>query len=85
MKVPLSGALANQLGPDYAGDVKAWVFGPDTTPLTLEVKARAGGTGFITLEHWLGSCDALVLKRNNAPPLVTLPWSVWARLITRRG
>jgi hypothetical protein len=82
-KVPLSGALANQLGADFAGDVKAWIFGPDLDPLTLEVKARAGGAGFMTLERWLGSCDALVLKRNGAAPMVALPWHVWARIVAR--
>ena len=80
-KVPLSGALAKRLGADFAGDVKAWAFGPDVQPLTLEVKARAAGAGFATLERWLGTCDALVLKRNGVPPMVALPWHVWARLL----
>jgi hypothetical protein len=80
-KVPLSGALATRLGADFAGDVKVWVFGPNLDPLTIEVKARAGGAGFTTLERWLGSCDALVLKRNGVPPMVALPWRVWARII----
>ena len=80
-KVPLSGALAKRLGADFAGDVKAWAFGPDAPPLTLEVKARAGGAGFATLEKWLGDCDALVLKRNGVPPMVALPWVTWARLL----
>ena len=70
---------------DFAGDVKAWVFGPDNEPLTLEVKARAGGAGFATLERWLGSCDALVLKRNGVPPMVALPWHVWARVVTKEA
>jgi hypothetical protein len=83
-KVPLSGALANRLGDDFAGDVKAWVFGPGLAPLTLEVKARSGGAGFATLERWLGSCDALVPKRNGAPPMVALPWEVWAREVWAR-
>jgi hypothetical protein len=47
------------------------------------VKARAGGAGFMTLERWLGSCDALVLKRNGAAPMVALPWHVWARIVAR--
>lgn len=83
-KVPLSGALAKRLGDEYAGDVKLWPFGPDNAPLTLEVKARAGGAGFATLERWLGSCDALVLKRNGVPPMVAMPWTLWARLLTGR-
>ncbi len=85
-KVPLSGALAKQLGPDYSGDLRAQVFGPDAAPLVIEVKSRASGTGFVTLERWLASCDLLILKRNNAPPMVTLPWCVFARLIAaQRG
>ncbi len=80
-KVPHSGALAKRLGADFAGDIKVWPSGPDVQPLTLEVKARAGGAGFATLEKWLGDCDALVLKRNGVPPMIALPWRVWARLL----
>jgi hypothetical protein len=32
------------------------------------------------LERWLGEYDVLALRRNNAEPLIVLPWRVWARL-----
>jgi hypothetical protein len=39
------------------------------------------GGGFATLERWLAEYDALVLRRNNADPLIVLPWRVWARIV----
>ena len=50
-----------------------------------EVKARASGGGFVQLERWLAQHDALFLRRDRADPLVLLPWSTWARLISRKG
>jgi hypothetical protein len=47
------------------------------------VKARKDGGGFIQLEKWLGEYDALFLRRNNADPLVLLPWRVWAALLAK--
>jgi hypothetical protein len=47
------------------------------------VKGRKNGTGFTTLERWLGDFDALFLRKNNAAPLVVLPWRMWAQLIAR--
>ena len=82
-RVPFSGSLARQLGEAFAGDVKVWALGPDAPPLTIEVKARAGGAGFTTLEKWLGNFDALVLKRNGQQPMVVVPWVVWALLLRR--
>ena len=70
-RVPLSGAA----GGSYTGDVivgKKW---------KAEVKARKSGDGFKTLEGWLGSNDLLVLKRNNAEPMVLLPWSMATALV----
>ncbi len=81
--MPLSGALAKRLGPDFAGDLKIWLWGPDASPATAEVKARAEGGGFVTLERWLAAHDVLILKRNGVPPMVLLPWPTWARLIKR--
>jgi Holliday junction resolvase len=54
----------------------------DAAPLVAEVKARKSGKGFAQLERWLGDYDALFLRRNNADPMVLLPWRVWAALIT---
>jgi hypothetical protein len=49
-------------------------------PFVCEVKARKDGSGFAQLERWLGDFDLLALRRNNADPLIILPWRVWATL-----
>lgn len=74
-RVPLSGAS----GGTFAGDVIIEGVGK------AEVKARASGGGFVQLERWLAQHDALFLRRDRADPLVLLPWSTWARLISRKG
>ena len=70
-RVPLSGAAGGSFGGDLviAGRFRA------------EVKARASGEGFTTLERWLGENDVLLLKRNRAAPLVVLPWNVYTKLM----
>jgi hypothetical protein len=77
-RVPLSGA-ARYRGNGADVDINPW--GRDGPPLCCEVKARASGEGFATLERWLGDADALFLRRDRAPPLVVLPWQTWARLV----
>jgi Holliday junction resolvase len=77
-RVPLSGAARYQGG---GHDVDIYARGKDAAPLVCEVKARKSGAGFVTLEGWLGEYDALFLKRNNAEPLVVLPWRVWEELL----
>jgi hypothetical protein len=77
-RVPLSGAARYR---GNGADVDLYVFGPDAAPLICEVKARASGEGFATLERWLGDADALFLRRDRADPLVVLPWQTWARLV----
>ena len=72
-RMPLSGAL----GGDLAGDVEIPGVG------RAEVKARANGAGFKTLERWLGGNDALFLRRDRATPLVVLPWGIYRRIVTR--
>jgi hypothetical protein len=47
------------------------------------VKGRKSGAGFTTFERWLDEYDALFLRRNNADPLVLLPWRIWARILER--
>jgi hypothetical protein len=84
-RVRQSGALAGRLGPDLAGDLKVWARGTDHPPLRGEIKSRATGDGFATLERWLAGHDLLILKRNNLPPLVVLPWETWAALLARKG
>lgn len=76
--MPLSGAARYR---GNGADVDLYVFGRDAAPLVCEVKARASGEGFATLERWLGDADVLFLRRDRAEPLVVLPWSTWARLL----
>jgi Holliday junction resolvase len=77
-RVPLSGASRYQ---GNGADIDIYAFGTDEAPLVAEVKARRDGAGFATLERWLGEYDALFLRRNNADPLVLVPWRMWARLL----
>lgn len=70
-RVPLSGAA----GGLFAGDVLVPGVG------RIEVKARANGSGFVTLAKWLGTADALVLRQDHAEPLVLLPWATYSRLV----
>jgi Holliday junction resolvase len=79
-RYPLSGASRFR---GSGHDVDIYAFGRDDAPLVAEVKARKNGAGFTTLEQWLGEFDALFLRRNNADPLVVLPWRIWARIVER--
>lgn len=81
-RVPLSGAVRYQ---GNGADVDVYAFGPDEAPLVTEVKAWRSGEGFATLERWLGENDVLFLRRNNAEPVVVLPWRTWERLVKRNG
>lgn len=76
VRMPLSGSLGGSL----AGDIVLEPVGRDR--MRCEVKARAGGSGFTTIERWLGSNDALFLRRDHARPLVVLPWGRFADLLT---
>jgi Holliday junction resolvase len=79
-RYPLSGASRFR-GSGHDIDIHA--FGPDAAPLVAEVKGRKTGAGFATIEGWLADYDCLFLRRNNADPLVLLPWRLWARLLER--
>lgn len=77
-RVPLSGAT------HYRGngaDVDLYVRG--AAPVKAEVKARGEGSGFRTLERWLGDNDALFLWRDRAAPFVVLPLHVWLEIVRR--
>ena len=50
-------------------------------PLKAEVKARGTGSGFRTLERWLGKNDVLFLIRDRATPLVVVPAHIWMEII----
>ncbi len=77
-RYPLSGASRFR---GSGHDVDIYALGENEAPLVAEVKGRASGGGFVTLEKWLGSYDALFLQRNGADPLVVVPWRVWARIL----
>jgi Holliday junction resolvase len=79
-RVPLSGAVRYR---DNGADVDIYAFGQDAAPLVCEIKARASGEGFRTLERWLSDADALFLRRDRAEPLIVLPWRTWRRLVIR--
>ena len=70
-RVPLSGAA----GGSYTGDILV----ADT--YTAEVKARASGEGFATIDRWLGTNDMLFLRRDRQPPVVVLPWEQFVALM----
>jgi len=82
-RLPLSGAMRFR-GNKADVDVTAI---PGDPPFECEVKARANGEGFKTLEAWMGEADALFLIRDRATPIVVLPWDRWARLLAaaRKG
>jgi len=74
-RYPLSGASRFRRS---GHDLDVYACGRDEMPFVCEVKARKNGAGFTTLNTWLGDYDALFLKRNNADPLVVLPWRATA-------
>ncbi len=79
-RVPLSGASRYQ---GNGGDLDVYPFSRDGPPLCGEVKARASGEGFKTLERWLADNDMLFLVRDRQEPMVVLPWATWERLLKR--
>jgi len=81
-RVPLSGAAHYQ---GNGADVDVYPFGTDSAPWVCEVKARANGEGFATLERWLADADVLFLRRDRAEPLVLLPWRSWATVLRKAG
>src|SRR6516225_9992366 len=79
-RYPLSGASRFR---GSGHDLDIYARGKEEAPLVGEVKARKNGNGFTTLETWLADNDCLFLRRNNAEPLVVLPWRVWRSLLQR--
>ena len=71
--VPRSGAAAG-----FKGDIRIHLL--DGDPLDGEVKSRTSGSGFATLQRWLGEHDLLIVKQDREPALVVLPWSTWRRI-----
>jgi hypothetical protein len=60
-------------------DLDIYARGKEEAPFVAEVKARKNGSGFVQLETWLADFDCLFLKRNNADPLIVLPWRILAQ------
>ena len=79
-RYPLSGASRFR---GSSHDIDVYLFGREDAPIVAEAKSRKNGAGFTTLEASLNEYDALFLRRNNADPLVLLPWRVWARILER--
>jgi hypothetical protein len=79
-RYPLSGASRFR---GSGHDIDIYLFGRDQAPAVAEVKARASGSGFTTLENWLAEYDALFLRRDNSDPLVLVPWRTWSRILER--
>ncbi len=79
------GVHAERVGVAYAPghDIDLYPFGDDAGAVVAEVKARASGEGFVTLEKWLGENDALFLVRDRQSPLICLPWRTWQLLLER--
>jgi len=78
-RVPYSGAVGTLFPKEYPhlkGDVRIL-----NGEFIAEVKARANGTGFKTIERWLGENDMLFLRRDRQSPIVVLPWKVYVRLM----
>ena len=71
-RTPRSGAA----GGPFSGDIHAELL---SRSCRIEVKARAK---FTTLHHWLAANEALILKADRLEPLVVLPLSLFAELVT---
>ena len=71
---PMSGALFG-----LPHDVVVRI--PQMGDLNIEVKARAGGTGFKTLARWIGSADLLMLVEDFEEPKVVMSWRTFKRFL----
>tara|TARA_R100000808_G_scaffold6071_1_gene18200 strand:- start:13942 stop:14310 length:369 start_codon:yes stop_codon:yes gene_type:complete len=70
-RVPLSGAVGGQ----FSGDIR---FGDG---YLAECKARKDGSGFKTVEGWLGDNDFLFLQRDRQEPFVCMSWERFTHLV----
>ena len=69
---PLSGALV-----DFPHDLYVDILGGSV----VEVKARANGEGFKTIQRWKGSSDILLLVEDRKTPTVVLNWRYFIDLV----
>jgi len=81
-RVPLSGA-GRYYAKNMDGDIRLIWRNKEGQKevLKVESKARKSGSGFATLERWLGSADFLLLKRNRAEPWCAMPWRTLVKLL----
>ena len=79
-RVVMSGAAA-RYDSRLSGDVDVGLLADGRALFTAEVKARRDGAVFKTLEGWLGDCDLLILRKNNAEPFVAMPWATFIELM----
>lgn len=79
-----SGTLSLRVRSMRSGqDLDMYIFGREEAPIRAEVKGRKNGGGFVQLERWLSEFDLLAPRRNDADPIIVLPWRTWAQLIKR--
>ena len=74
-------ARLGQFAASKSHDIDVYPRGKECPPICAEVKARKDGSGFAQLERWLGENDALFLRRDNAEPIVVVPWDTWIDLM----
>lgn len=55
-------------------DLNICALGKEQAPFVAGAKGRKNGAGFVTPDRWLGEYASLFLRRNNADPLVVIPW-----------
>jgi Holliday junction resolvase len=72
---PLSGALQ-----DFPHDVHVDI--PVVGPMTVEVKARGNGKGFVQLDKWRGQANMLVLVQDREAPMVYMPLPLLGEFIS---
>ena len=79
------GVHAERVGVAYAKghDVDIFWRGRDYGALVAEIKSRASGEGFATLERWLGENDLLILVKDRSDPMICMPWRVWEEILRR--
>ena len=77
-RVPLSGSA----GGSFCCDINISKDDP-IGKLVAEVKARKNGSGFKTIEKWMGNNDLIFLKKNNQKPMVIMNWELFEKVIAR--
>ena len=74
-RVPLSGSA----GGIFSGDIDIRLFGKK---IRAEVKSRKNGSGFTTINKWLGDNDLLFCIANNQEAMAVMPISTLIKILT---